>query len=457
MSFLPRTQRTFVLLGLLAIPAVFGCSIPAQCVRPNICDAPRSSLEPIDFTRLEQRAPEVYLLGPGDIVGIYIEEVLGTKEIPPPVHFYEDAKIPPALGYPVPVRQDGTLPLPMVPPVQVSGLSLEQAEQLIRKTYTVDWKILQPDRLRIIVTLMKRRTYQVMVVREDTTTVGVNQKNAFLGVTQRGTCHAVELPAYENDVLHALAESGGLPGLDAENAVLVLRRLRTPDSGAHSGTPEDLFRQLQPPDAAASPSGPKEGHVLPAPASAESGILDAQTLQAARGMLENKDGFSLDSYENVVRIPLRTYGGTLPPGLTEEDVILHNGDVVFVKSRDAEVFYTGGLLKGGQHRIPRDYDLDVLGAIALAGGSINAPPGGSGGIFGHNSIGPIIPPTRVEIVRVTNGRQFTIRARVPRLMKNPRERILIQPNDLVTLEYTPAEFLMNATLSMLQFNYFINR
>jgi hypothetical protein len=63
----------------------------------------------------------------------------------------------------------------------------------------------------------------------------------------------------------------------------------------------------------------------------------------------------------------------------------------------------------------------------------------------------------VKIVRIVNGRQFTIKARIHDLMKNPAERVLIQPNDLVTLNYTPTEFVMNAALSMLQFNYFVNR
>ena len=33
----------------------------------------------------------------------------------------------------------------------------------------------------------------------------------------------VKLPAYQNDILHALVETGGLPGLNAKNEVKVLR------------------------------------------------------------------------------------------------------------------------------------------------------------------------------------------------------------------------------------------
>ena len=33
--------------------------------------------------------------------------------------------------------------------------------------------------------------------------------------------------------------------------------------------------------------------------------------------------------------------------IKKEDIILHDGDIVFIESRDTEVFFTGGLLGGG--------------------------------------------------------------------------------------------------------------
>jgi hypothetical protein len=45
-----------------------------------------------------------------------------------------------------------------------------------------------------------------------------------LGAAKRGTGKLVKLPAGENDVLHALAETGGLPGLDARNEIVIVRR-----------------------------------------------------------------------------------------------------------------------------------------------------------------------------------------------------------------------------------------
>ena len=42
------------------------------------------------------------------------------------------------------------------------------------------------------------------------------------------------------------------------------------------------------------------------------------------------------------------------------------GDIVFIETREREVYYTGGVLQGREIPLPRDYDLDVLAAISLA-------------------------------------------------------------------------------------------
>ena len=49
-----------------------------------------------------------------------------------------------------------------------------------------------------------------------------------VGNAKRGSGRVVNLPAYSNDVLHALAETGGLPGLDAENTIYIIRHQKKP-------------------------------------------------------------------------------------------------------------------------------------------------------------------------------------------------------------------------------------
>ena len=67
----------------------------------------------------------------------------------------------------------------------------------------------------------------------------------------------------------------------------------------------------------------------------------------------------------TIRIPLRVQDCT-PLNITEHDVELNDGDIIFIQSRDDEVFYIGGLLGGGQYTLPRDHDIDILEAIAIA-------------------------------------------------------------------------------------------
>jgi protein involved in polysaccharide export with SLBB domain len=410
-----------LLAALSAGCSSFRDAVPASCFSPGTLEAPRSDKEPINFLKLRRDPPAAYQLGPRDVLGIYIEGVLGSRDEPPPVHFPEDADLPPAVGFPVPVREDGTISLPLIPPVHVEGLTLAQAEHQIRSEYAKERQILQPERDRTIVTLMKPRTYHVLVVREDT---GISPIAAAspqrlaqamaLAVTKRGLTYAVELRAYENDVLHALSETGGLPGVDATNEVTILR-------GAFSGPQQrdELLKRLDGPAA--------DGDVLSAP--------------------------------DAIRIPLRLGPFDPPLEISEQDITLYSGDVVFVQSRETEVFYTGGLLPAGQFPLPRDYDIDVVEAMAMAGGAVATGASGNDDAFegrGGSALGAIFPATRAIVVRKLNGQQIPIAVDLKRAMTDPRERIRIVPGDFIVLEYTPAALVGNIVLSTFRVNYLLN-
>ena len=142
-----------------------------------------------------------------------------------------------------------------------------------------------------------------------------------------------------------------------------------------------------------------------------------------------------------------------PPGVVPQlkpaDVILEDGDIVYIETRETEVFYTGGLLPGGEFQLPRDYDLDVLGAISIAGGSIGAGTARAGG---QGSFGPQqfsqLPPGKIYILRKTrcNG-QVAIEVSLSGAINDPRQRPLIQPGDIVILRYSCAEESLNLGLS----------
>ena len=416
-------RQTAAVIALFVL-ALSGCTpfretVPARCVRPNFFDCPRSCKEPINFLRLRQDPPPVYLLGPRDVLGIYIEGVLGRPDEAPPTHFSDQPNVPPSIGFPIPVREDGSLSLPLIPPISVTGLTLAQAEFEIRKAYTIDRRILQPERQRIIVTLMRPRTYSVLVVREDTSVAGFTAQRTGVGFEplRQGQTKVVELRAYENDVLHALSETGGLPGVDAKNEVTVLR------GAMHSPQGQDVYRR-------------------------------AMEDPATRTNLFSTSNFA-------VKIPLRLGPNDRPLAVSPDDIVLGNGDIVFVESRDSEVYYTGGLLRGAQLPIPRDYDLDVLGAIAMSGGSISAAAGSSSntGPFSsyHSGVGSLFPPTRVIVLRMVNGKQVAIELSLKKALIDPQERVLVQPNDIVLLEYTEFELFMNVMLNNLNLNVSVNQ
>ena len=395
-------------------------SVPIDRIPRDFLGRSKEEMVDISKMRLRQAPFEVYQLDANDVLGIYIENVLGDPETPPPVHYPEDASQPPAIGFPIPVREDGTIALPLVDPIPVDGLTVNQATEAIRKAYTVDRQILKPGSDRIIVTLIRRRHYRVLVVREEGGLPASNGRTSGQEATKRGTGYAIDLPAYENDLLHALNETGGMPGLDAKNEVIIYR------GGSGSG--------------AAS--------------------YDAMVAQMNNGFGPGGSMYPLPDDPNATRIPLRFYPEQVPQ-FTEEDIILGDGDIVYIPSRESEKFYTGGVLGGGEFLLPRDYDLDILKAVAIAGGPVGSS--GSGlqavgrggmGYGGGGGMNSPIPPSKAIIVRKVPGMgEIPIRVDLNRALMDPSQRILIQPEDVIIVQYTICEELANAALSMIQFNF----
>jgi hypothetical protein len=217
--------------------------------------------------------------------------------------------------------------------------------------------------------------------------------------SRRGTGVPLELEAYQNDLLNALARSGGLPGLDASNTVVIQRG--------------------QPPD------------------------LTAGTSVAAATATQQQ-----------VQIPLRMRPND-PLPFNPRDVVLNNGDIVFIQSRDTEVYYTGGLLPVSELILPRDYDLDVLEAVVQARGPL------FNGAVNFNNLGGNIlaggvgqpSPSLLTVIRKTpNCGQITIRVDLNRAAQDPRERILVMPGDFLILQESPAEALTRYITQRFSYN-----
>ncbi|MCU0710708.1 MAG: polysaccharide biosynthesis/export family protein [Pirellula sp.] len=423
-----RINRSSCLTGLLLVAGLSsGCTnltqplsgVPARRLPPQFLTQSKSNLVPLDPSRLKQEEPRQYLIDQGDILGIYIQGILPfTKadqpEEPPPVNFPEkESTLDPSIGYPILVQEDGTISLPSIEPLKVKGMTVSQIRDLIRKAYIdakifPDVSVLQPS-----VTIMKERTFDIVVVRQDVNVQAQQMMNQFgprgtffRGSDQSSSGQVVKLPAYQNDVLHALMASGGLPGLSARNEVKILKASRVRQQERDSFIQQFYSTYYSNPNPCSCPP-------------------------------------PLPDDPSVVKIPMRLPPGVIP-SFRPEDILLEDGDVVYIESRDAEVFYTGGLLPGGEFLIPRDYDLDVLGAMAMAGAGVGAQVGrGGGGGFGAGSFGGVAPGMLFILRKTPCNGQITIEVDLARATQDPRERPLIQPGDTLILRHKPIEEVVN--------------
>ncbi len=419
------TGRLWVLMPLLLCFGMSGCTqilapidaIPAEQVPPQFLAAPRANKRPIDVSLLRHLPPPNYILDKDDVLGVFIDGVLGNSTEAPPVTLPDpESDLSPGIGFPIPVREDGTISLPLIDPLAVRGLTVAQVEQLVKRRYKEEEILVDA---RVIVTLLRKRTYRIFVVRQDNQAgqgggqqlAAIQQQRGVFGrsdMSSRG--FVLQLPAYENDLLNALSQTGGLPGLNAKNEVTILR-------GDDLQT-EERFRQMR---------------------EMYGGRFDASFMNPA-----------LVNSESSLTIPLRVGPGEIP-NFRPEDVILRDGDVVYVEDRETEIYYTGGLLGGGEWPLPRDYDLDILGAVALAGtgvGAVGGARGGGGGVYalGRSNLSP---PTELTVLRKLPGnRQIAMRVRLNDAVNDPSARILVAPGDTLILRFTPEEETLNAAISV---------
>src|SRR5947209_7173154 len=87
--------------GILAGVLVLGClwsggcaaltnpvadGVPVHRLPPDVFGKRKDDERTIPLTLLRQKPPDVYRLAAGDVLGIYIEGVLGEPKSPPPIH-----------------------------------------------------------------------------------------------------------------------------------------------------------------------------------------------------------------------------------------------------------------------------------------------------------------------------------------------------------------------------------
>ncbi|MCO8121626.1 polysaccharide biosynthesis/export family protein [Stieleria sp. TO1_6] len=389
-------------------------AIPAHRLDPSLFSCPRESMVSISYAALGQDRPPEHLIGAGDTLSVYVYGVFPANEEETPVQQRTQAvnqryypprgtEVGPSTGLPLRVDERGMIELPLIGNTSVAGKTIPEAIDLLRKAYQ-EKEVLKEGNEQIYMSLIIPRVRRVVVLREDTP----NPQVALVQPTtnpeiHRGSGQVIDLPIYENDVLHALAATGGLPGTDASRELYVIRR----------------------------------------EAAQNSAFMNAETLQTL-----TSGNVGVEVNPNIIRIPLSVQPCDVTT-IPRDSTILHDGDVVFVPRRN-EYFVTGGLLPGARIALPRDEDIDVIEAIAMATGSPGGPLGLSGAAIANANPGYIREATRVLILRkLGDGRQITIRVDLDRAINDAKERIRIQPDDVVMVQQKPAGAFMNVTMNWL--------
>lgn len=371
-------------VGCAAVTNPVADGIPVRRLPAEVLGRPRSDLKPIPLTVLRQREVEPYLLDAGDTLAIIADNVIAPEAAPAPVKLPDANSDTASVGFPFPVAEDGTISLPRLPAIKVKGKTVAEVETLIRDTASGKNggpELINPKNARISVQLLQKRRYIVTVVREDLQqAVSTGSRGEILGDIRRGNGFTLRLPAGENDVLHALNATGGLPGLDAKDEIVIER--------------------------AKSSADPARGRI---------------------------------------KIPLRVYAEQ-PLPICEDDIILRDGDVIKIETRDTtqEVFYAAGVAGSRQYQLPRDYDLDVIQALTIIGAPL-ANGGFTQNAFIAQAVTPGLgspSPALLTVLRQAGpGRQIPIRVDLNLALKDPRERIRVMPGDILVLQERPGDAL----------------
>ncbi len=388
--------------------------IPAHAVAEE-----RSKLVPIDHRMLGAPIPSEHTVAAGDVLGVYIADVIGDREELPQVAYpsfrTKNAPIEPFVGLPVKVEANGEIQLPFVKPLYVVGLTIPEVRDAIVDLYVSRTSLIQEGRENVTVSLITPTFYRIYVVRQDTryNVPGLQKPDEF-EISRRWSGTTLYLEPKEASVLTALMRTGGLPGIDAKNEIWVMKNLGN-------------------------------------------GEAELETIPLIKKLEGDAPIMIPDDDSKLVRIPLSHQIGTGLP-FDSEDVVLGDGDVVFLPRRDGDHFMTGGMLPAGRFPLPRDRDLDILEAIAICTGSNYGPNKGTGNPNFEGGGGGLIPPSDIVIIRqLSDCEQIKIYVDLKKCLDDPTERVKIAAGDLIVLKYKHKEMAGNLALNLFNLNFTISR
>jgi protein involved in polysaccharide export with SLBB domain len=203
--------------------------IPVRRLPEEVFGRSKAELHQLPLNMLRINDPGDYKLDKGDVLGIVADEVLTKDGQPVPVQFLQNPNVTKSAvqGVPVPVQDDGTILLPLLDPIDVRGKTLIEVRNLIIDQMVNVKQLVVPGKERVLVDLIQPRRYRVLVVREDTQPVpqyaSAGNTAAVVGGNKKGAAFSLLLEPPHNDLLQALTQTGGPPGVDAKNEVVIRR------------------------------------------------------------------------------------------------------------------------------------------------------------------------------------------------------------------------------------------
>jgi protein involved in polysaccharide export with SLBB domain len=240
-----RTAFLRVVALVLAACGSGGCAgftnpvadgIPVRRLPEEVFGQPKSELQQVPLNLLRIADPGDYKLDKGDVLAIVADEVLTKENQPVPVQLLSNPNTTKSAvqGVPVPVQDDGTILLPLLDPIPVKGKTLLEVRNLIVDQMVNKKQIVVKGKERVLVDLFQARRYRVLVVREDSQYAQPGYANsgvtaAVVGGNKKGAAFSLLLEPGRNDLLQALTQTGGPPGVDAKNEVIIRRGKYDPE------------------------------------------------------------------------------------------------------------------------------------------------------------------------------------------------------------------------------------
>lgn len=411
-------NRSLLILFVLALSGSGGCAaltnpvadgIPVRRLPDEIFGRPKSELQALPLNML--RIPETteYKIDRGDVLGIVADEVLTKENQPIPIQFIQNpnASKLAVQGVPVTVQEDGSIVLPLLDPITVKGKTLIEVREAILDQIVNKKQLLPKEKARVLVDLMQRRPYRVLVVREDSQPLipqfaQAGNTAALVGGTKRGAAFSLLLEPGRNDLLQALTQTGGPPGLEAKNEVVIRR-------GKYD------------------PANPAKGYVrIPLRVRPDQPI----TFTEADITLEDGDTVFIEARDTEVYYTAGLLGSSQLPLPRDYDL----------RVIEAITQVRGPLINGSFTQ-----NAFVANAVNTGIGNPNA--------------------SLVTVVRrLPNEQQILIRVDLNEAFRDMRENIIIMPGDMIVMQERPSEalvryftqtFRLNTTWELIRANRFL--